>query len=656
MNLRRLAVSAPLLLAPSLLIAGGALSVNPETGNFFRWESAPVPYTIDRGGLGQYSAEQMQTFVDEAFASWSSSNIPTTSLTFQRTDDPLEVDHGIDAGEDNNPAFQTPGDGISPIIYDDNGSLIATFFGGAEEVVLGFGGPEAVLQGSDEILEGFAILNGRFVDGDNTNAITEISEARLRGTIVHEIGHFLNLDHVLVNDAFSEGSAGFDIEEGRFFQNFPTMYPVQHEDGATLEFDDVSWVSQLYPNTLFQSKTAIQGTVTRFGEPLDGINVVARSVEDRTLALTCVSGFDRDPTNPDVSGRFLIPGLDPGTSWVLDYEPVPSRFNDMNGSGVGTIENFDLNAPVEYINDIAFESDSDAVAVSTTFTPLEAPDVADLNINRALGGIFRAEEEPGISTSLFESAMSVTLIPGRELAISGQAEPEIIGVTVVGVVEDFYRLDQSSPAELKTIELIPEDEDSIFGLWVVINGDETIYVHSETALSSPGGEPQVIETSIDTEFTGDVFIGVDAISGGGEYRLELLAGGSANREVAIGDVEVISPGLLRVNGRGFDRDGAAPEVTIENESIQVNSAEVISDTEVQVSYVSIRSVSAPLIELAFPETLGGYGGRAVANVLIPPSIEGELLTVVSMLLDETDGSLDGNRNDDEILDAADLVN
>src|SRR5690606_6055121 len=132
------------------------------------------------------------------------------------------------------------------------------------------------------------------------------------------------------------------IESGTFYPQFglggglgkepdyrgrPTMFPFVQPDISTLELDDKAWISYLYPAPSFAANGSISGTIYAFdGSKANGANIIAFNADDPTQMITCVSGLtDFDPeTTP--KGDYRIPGLPPGSAWVVDVEPVADLF------------------------------------------------------------------------------------------------------------------------------------------------------------------------------------------------------------------------------------------------------------------------------------------------------------------------------------------
>ena len=110
--------------------------------------------------------------------------------------------------------------------------------------------------------------------------------------MVHEFGHYSGLGHTVVNGQIYIGDTTGPSPDSTTFGSPPdpfaedvveTMYPFYFGPGigsGTLEKDDISSLSALYPEAGFQTTTAtITGVVrSSSGQPLSGVNVIARNL------------------------------------------------------------------------------------------------------------------------------------------------------------------------------------------------------------------------------------------------------------------------------------------------------------------------------------------------------------------------------------------
>ena len=157
---------------------------------------------------------------------------------------------------------------------DISGALGVTF--------ITFGVPDNVIKQGDIVFNG--VLYGWFADFFSTNTTDKFIE----GVALHEIGHFLGLQHSPMGAATMlwVGGSGISVQSG-------------------LSSDDVSGARHLYPaaNTNYG---AIKGNITKSGSPVLGAAVFARDSASNTVAGTV----------SDASGNFLISALTPGNYQV----------------------------------------------------------------------------------------------------------------------------------------------------------------------------------------------------------------------------------------------------------------------------------------------------------------------------------------------------
>jgi hypothetical protein len=328
----RLLAACALAAAPAR--AAGPLLVN-GAGAPLAWTASPVPYNPDKGSLGALGNAAAIANVAANFAVWSA--VPTASVTFVNAG-PLPVD--VTAANYDS-YIGACNDGLSPIIFDSDGTIIDDLLGaGASTDVLGFAGPDCGSYVPPVITEGFAVLNGRWIDGIATTSNPEIPLAEFNGVFVHEFGHYLNLDHSQVN--LLEAEDGEPANDDAV----ATMYPflVNGAGMSTPHLDDAVAVSTLYPDPSFASGFGqVTGTILRSDAitPFQGAYVIARRVGDpRLTAVGTASGalfFPSSPGGPppaSLQGAYAIPGL-PAGSYTVEVEAIDPAFT--GGSSVGPL-------------------------------------------------------------------------------------------------------------------------------------------------------------------------------------------------------------------------------------------------------------------------------------------------------------------------------
>jgi len=297
----------------------------------------PVPFSIDRGALGTMSNEEAAALVEGCFQVWQ--NVQTASITFHNAGHlPVDVD-ASHMGE-----YDSFSDGINPVIFDSDGSIIDLEFGeGAREDVLGFA--VSRYTGEGYYTEGMAVLNGV--------PASELSPGEFTATIVHELGHFLGLDHCQINTSFVQDG---DTENDRYV---PTMFPLATDNDTSLgdlNPDDEAALTLLYPGGSADAFYAgIQGTVRREdGSPVLGANVVAVNSADEQMArFSSVSDYYRQKTG---AYEMLV---SPGT-YRLFIEPIDERFTGASRIGPYADHAGDLS----FINPVSVQYYSDTLTVA----------------------------------------------------------------------------------------------------------------------------------------------------------------------------------------------------------------------------------------------------------------------------------------------------
>ncbi len=371
--------------------AGGPRAVN-GVGQPMTWDTAgPVVYNPDPGALGLLSNAQARALLASAFAEWGS--LPAAIEFAEGAVLPSDVNAvGIPF---TNPShyqnfYRVPGDGRSPVIFDTDGSIIDAFFGsGARFEILGVAGIDTPIGLATEITEASIIVNGAFHDGVGLPASPEdVSLEGLKAAMVHEIGHFINLDHSVLNHELAlDGNAGNDVY-------VPSMFPVAVADEgalATTNPDDALAARNLYPVTIPEG-TDITGTVRFEGVPLQGANVVVRRVGDPLMTayslisgglyFPCNAGSTCDPCNtacdpgePAQQGYFAAEHFVPGTYKVC-VEQIDTRFSLSAGTFVGPLATPPILPGPEECFDVAESGTAaDDPDEAMQVTPGAAPDI-----------------------------------------------------------------------------------------------------------------------------------------------------------------------------------------------------------------------------------------------------------------------------------------
>ncbi len=396
---RRLATVAALLLAAAAARAGGPFPEVRTTGGVpIVWSTAsPVDYHPDGGALGMWSNATAVAETGDAFDRWGP-DIATSALTFNDAG-AIPGDGDVSTVAEFTAVVGVCGDGISPIVFDEDGTIFDALFGVGNSLI-GFAGPDCALGAN--LVEGSAAMNGGCFDGDAGDGC-EVAQAEFESTFTHEFGHFLNLDHTAVNGQWYV----FDDDPGtlEFIGTFgppplssvQLMFPFVIPGASTTpQRDDVAAISALYPTAGYAASV---GTITgdvvwRDGvTPFEGANVIARNPTDPwNDVLSNVSGVPYLFTiaGPPGAGTYEIPGLTAGQSYSIEVARVNPLFDA--GSGVGFGPRF---FPIEEFYNGANESADDPPDAPTDRTDVAAT--------------------AGVVVSGIDVILNTTLVPGPGL-------------------------------------------------------------------------------------------------------------------------------------------------------------------------------------------------------------------------------------------------
>lgn len=266
------------------------------SGALVHWKTSPVKYVIQAAGSDNIADGSDDAAIRLAFKAWQ--DLPGSTIAFTEDTTPsqkarTDVDstdiHLMIFDENNNTGWFPNGSGII--------AITPTAF---------FTAPASV---AGNIGDSDIIFNGRDVTFSTTGAVGTID---LQSVATHEAGHFLGLDHEVLQGA--------------------TMYPflaTQQFNQRTPTSDDAAGAEFIYPGL---SKGKIAGFVKRSSDStvVKGAHVSARNTTDGRVATA---------TYTDSTGAFTITGLDPGTYrltvGVLDGPVVDANYGD-NTLGVAT--------------------------------------------------------------------------------------------------------------------------------------------------------------------------------------------------------------------------------------------------------------------------------------------------------------------------------
>ena len=326
------------LAAPSR--GAGPLAPNVSgAGTPLAWWGArptPIPFNPDLGTLGTRTNAQAVSDITADFGVWAA--VSTASLSFTNAgalpQDVTVANYGS--------YFGVCGDGLSPIIFDTDGTIMNDLFGpGANNSVVAVAQPDCTDFAVSTITEGSAILNGRFLDGVSNGSNPELTLVDYSAVVIREFGHYLNLDNSQINlTEAKDANIGND-------NAVATMYPflINGSEQATLNLDDKVSVSALYPAPQFASSFGkITGSVLLSNKEgaFQGAYVIARRVDDpRISAVGAASGArffphnDGGLPNPGLRAFYELPGLPPG-DYTVQIEAIDPTFT--GAAAVGPLD------------------------------------------------------------------------------------------------------------------------------------------------------------------------------------------------------------------------------------------------------------------------------------------------------------------------------
>jgi hypothetical protein len=202
--LRGIAIGLPLL-GTATLHAGGPFIIGGPTfgveGQPFVWDNTrSIQYWTDTGPLGTVGNSTANSMVAQGFQSWA--HVPTASISFTRAGS-IGAHPGTLSELDTLIGSCNSGS-MTPIIYDD-GTLLQQLTG--DDGVVGLAGP-CLLSRAGKIQSAFAILGNP----------PGMPPSLLPAVILHELGHFIGLDHTDIRIPSSTGTTQADVDAT------PTMF------------------------------------------------------------------------------------------------------------------------------------------------------------------------------------------------------------------------------------------------------------------------------------------------------------------------------------------------------------------------------------------------------------------------------------------------
>ena len=297
--------SALLLLVLAILAVqgpAGAFLVQTHDGDDgpvrLRWDSDRVPFILAGAGSADMAPEIAFSAIRQAFDTWAS--VESSRLQF--------IDEGVDAG-----ATANRRDRRNVIIFDETGQTLQAPTGTGIIAVTRLNSD--VNDGS--ILDADIIYNGRdFTFSVSPNG----SQIDLVDVTVHEVGHFIGLDHTPLG-----GPPASQPTMNPFYSGSPGA-------ASSLAADDIAGISHLYPTAEFTSSTGtITGIVTDpSGLPIFGAHVVAEAVDGSRISTLTGAEF-----GSEAPGTYTLRGLPPH-DYTIRIEPFAHGISEDSFSGIFT--------------------------------------------------------------------------------------------------------------------------------------------------------------------------------------------------------------------------------------------------------------------------------------------------------------------------------
>ena len=328
------------LLLSSAAFAGGPFVVDMVdlTGQAMRWQNDTFEWYADPGRLSsQVDNATARQWITEQLNKWTSLTIPNADLQLVSTAAIKASYKGTvveDIDETNFGSYTSTDPGPSVVIFDEDGDIIASRAGeqnretivGLTEILLDYTSGTSGLR----IRKGYAAFNGYLLSAGVLSPDQDAANELFKATILHELGHLLNLDHSQVNFDIAQACVrGGDCLNGQYI---PTMYPelLTNLQGI-LSRDDKITLSWIYPTDDFESDfCTITGEIfDADGQPLKGVNVLAHRVgEGERMTLRDARSFVSGVLYPGCYGdsRYHLRGIVPGAKYQVTYEPIGSQF------------------------------------------------------------------------------------------------------------------------------------------------------------------------------------------------------------------------------------------------------------------------------------------------------------------------------------------
>lgn len=518
--------------------AGGPLSIS--NGMALKYEGQII-YRFDRGSLGKFSNSEAVSLIEDLLKDIEGAE--ASSIDFKR-DNPEFLTSDINS-TNFEPILNTEELlGFSPIIFDNDGLIFDALNGqGASNFILGVAGP-VTEPTSTMIEESIAIFNGKFINGINNSSDRESDTSTFKGTIIHEFGHFIGLDHSQINVEAVEPGASEEI-----INSVPLMFPVAVNSLFQEKRDDKSALALLYPDSEELKKLgSIEGKIFREDglTPVLGANIIARKVDNPlNEAVSSISDFLEEG-----NGRFTLFALPPG-DYTLEIEPVHSSFTSGSGVGPYTKSSTDLSfqnpVPKGFFTGAnkPITSDKSQALIVMVVAGQKLTDqniIASTQISSNPSGTTINESEPN-DTLLEAQAISIPTTINGAAASTDDGQFELssdLDQTVT--ISDLFKFNVITTSNVSAFLDIKSENGSDDLDLVLLSDEENPEVLDSS--SQTGNENELINKTLPP---GSYLLGVGAFSGSSDYILQIS---SSTQQGGTPFVKITGRDILVLNRSG----------------------------------------------------------------------------------------------------------